>query len=614
VRCFLLRAPSPLVSILAFNGRATAPSQSYLCYSDLEAMKTTSYLIPLVTILILAAALTACDSFLDHDPSGVLSEEQIDSPESLDGLIIAAYSALGNDHWTVPFSNMWMYGSVRSDDALKGGGGTGDIGGYNNYELFTFADPDQGEADVLWTRLYFGISRANSALSALNAIDEVDFPDRTTRKAEMRFIRGHFYFQLKRSFKYIPHFDESVDEADIPEISNRELSDQELWSRIADDFRFAAENLPPTQSDIGRPNENAARAYLAKTLLYQAYEQDDQHQVVGIDTEVLDEVVNQTDEVINSGQYQLSPDIADNFLQSHDNGPESVFAVQRSMDDGTPEGRVDMASGLNYPMSGGFGCCWFHIPSQNLVNAFQTDENGAPLFDAFNDGFFREADDFQNDTFDPRLNHTVSIPGAPFKYDPNLIYDEGWARTPQIYGPFSSMRELQHPESGAVTQVGPFFGSSKNTEIIRFADVLLWQAEALIELGRQGEALELINEVRERAQNSTGRLVDAEGNPVANYNVEPYQVGVNIDGSQESVREALRWERRLEFAMEGERFFDLVRWGIAAETLNDYFDVERTRYEYLQDAQFQVGRDEYLPIPQQQIDFSRGVYEQNTGW
>lgn len=567
---------------------------------------------PLILVCALGVLLTACDGFLDHEPSGTLNESQLDNPEGIEGLVTAAYAALGNSHWTAPYTTMWMYGSVRSDNALKGGGGTGDQGGYNNYELFANAQVDQSEADLMWTRLFVGVSRANAALRALEEADESTFPERTTRQAEMRFLRGHFYFELKRLFKRVPFIDATIPEEEIPEVSNVELTDQELWTAIADDFQFAADNLPPMQEDVGRPTEYAAKAYRAKVLLYQAYEQDSQHSVTNINQNLLQEVVALTDEVINAGPYDLHDDIAENFLVESDNGVESVFAVQRSIDDGTQEGRVDMDTGLSYPMAGGFGCCWFHVPSQNLVNAFQTSDDGTPLFDTFNDESLDAPADFQTNTVDPRLDHTVSIPTHPFKYQPNQVYDESWARSPQLYGPYSSMKALQVREN--TTAVGPFFGSAKNTDLIRFAEVLLWQAEALIELGRHNEALPLINQVRERAQNSTGRLVDAEGNPVSNYNLAPYEPGVNVEWTQETAREALRWERRLELATEGERFFDLVRWGVAAETLNDYFETERTRYEYLEDASFTEGRDEYLPIPQQQIDFSRGLYEQNTGW
>jgi hypothetical protein len=156
--------------------------------------------------------------------------------------------------------------------------------------------------------------------------------------------------------------------------------------------------------------------------------------------------------------------------------------------------------------------------------------------------------------------------------------------------------------------------SSKNTDIIRYADVLLWKAEALIELGRQNEALPIINDIRQRAHNSTGMLMDVSGFPVSNYKMDTYKPGINCTWTQDFARKALRWERRMEFAMEGIRFFDLVRWGIAAEYINNYFATEKTKREYLRDGYFTKNRNEYFPIPQKQIDFSKGLYKQNPGW
>jgi hypothetical protein len=261
-----------------------------------------------------------------------------------------------------------------------------------------------------------------------------------------------------------------------------------------------------------------------------------------------------------------------------------------------------------------YGCCWFHIPSQNLVNSFKTSTSGLPEFDTYNNFDVTEGADFQNNTFDVRLDHTVAIPGHPWKYDPSIIYEKSWARAPQIYGYFSSLKENQSYKCSCFQKVPPFMASSKNTDIIRYADVLLWKAEALIELGRQDEALPIINQIRERAMNSTGMLRDSNGNLVSNYHMATYQPGVNCDWTQDYARKALRYERRMEFAMEGIRFFDLVRWGIAAEYINKYFSVEMTKREYLKDGHFTKNRDEYFPIPQQQIDFSKGLYKQNYGW
>ena len=557
-------------------------------------------------------ALVACDSTLDETPTGNLSGDQLATPDRVESLVTSTYAALGNGHWTAStYTDPWPWGSVRSDNAYKGGGSVADQGEYNNYEQFFSVRPDLDKADQFWFESYKGISRANLALEKMAELSEEEFPEKTTRQAEVRFIRGHFYFMLKVMFKHVPFIEEN-EERELKNVSNREFTSQELWDQIAADFQFAANNLPPSQPEAGRVDQWAAKAYLAKTRLYQAYRQDDNNQVVEIQDDKLQEVVDLVEEL--EGEFSLFEDFRRNFLWEFENtdGGEVIFAVQRSRNDGTVQGRVNMERALNYTMNPEFGCCWFHVPSQNLVNAFQT-EDGLPKFDTFNQTSLTEPEDFQQNTMDPRLDHTVSIDTHPFKYDNDHIYDpDVWARAPATYGEFSAMKGLQPVGSPAVTQVGPFYASSKNTIIIRFADALLWKAEALIELGREDEALPIINQVRTRAANSA--VKDADGNDVSNYDVSTYQDGQNIDWTQETAREALRFERRLELAMEGWRFFDLVRWGIAAETLNDYFDAEAQRRDYLEDAGFQEGRDEYLPIPQQQIDFSDGSYTQNPGW
>ena len=156
-------------------------------------------------------------------------------------------------------------------------------------------------------------------------------------------------------------------------------------------------------------------------------------------------------------------------------------------------------------------------------------------------------------------------------------------------------------------------GTSKNIDIIRYADVLLMQAEAYIELGQQDKAMPLINQIRSRAANSTGRLKFANGTPPSNYLIKLYD-GVNLPWTKENARMALQWERRMEFAMESPRFFDLVRWGIAEPTLNAYLAKEKQRRAFLLGAKFTAGRDEYFPIPQREIDFTKGLYVQNPGY
>ncbi|MCF8307760.1 MAG: RagB/SusD family nutrient uptake outer membrane protein [Bacteroidales bacterium] len=578
-------------------------------------MKLRNIKIFLLTALIFIGF--SCEDPLEVEPKGQVSANS-PSAESAEGLVTSAYAGIGNDDMIGHMTSMWAYGSVRSDDAYKGGGGVADVIDINYFEQYNLTNPSQEwMLPYTWENFYKAISRANSALRALKQLDEEEFEKKTTRMAEVRFLRGHSHFVLKTLFKHIPYIDETLSEEEILETSNREYSNNELWNVIAEDFEYAMNNLPETQPDAGRANKYAAAAYLAKLRLYQAYEQNENHQVVNINQQRLQDVVDLTNMVINSGQYSLQPSFAENFLYGYDNGPESIFAVQFSKDDGTSAGRLSFVTGLNYPHGASqYGCCGFHAPSQNLVNAFATDDNGLPQFNSFNDTELNAGDITPDGvTVDPRIDHSVGMDGHPYKYrnEDNYIFDSSWVRDPGVYGYFQSMKEQQAADCPCYKKKGPFMGTSVNIDIIRYADVLLWQAEAYIEMGQPEMARPLINQVRERAAQSTERPKLADGTTPSNYKVEKY-TNDNINWNQETAREALRWERRMEFALEGSRFFDLVRWGIAAETLNGYLEKEKDRRSFLQDAHFEAGRDEYYPIPQREIDFTKGLYVQNPGY
>jgi hypothetical protein len=575
-------------------------------------MKNIKYLAAIL-ICIMAAS---CKKYLNETPQGVIATADLSTPTNTDAQVIAAYSYLGNDHYYYPFASMWAYGSVRSGDAYKGGGGSGDVGEFNEYETFSQNNIQNGSTDNVWYQLYVGVARTNSALQLVESQTVANYPLKVQREAELKFLRGHFYFLLKILFNHIPYIDENLQKtvANYGAVSNVALTSDQLWTNIANDFKFAAANLPVTQSQVGRATKGAAQAYLAKTLLYQAYTQDANNNVTGINKTLLAQVNTYCDSVINSGKYSLDPDFADNFLPQYGNSAESVFSIQYSKNDGTPLGRLDFSHCLDYPMDVEYGCCGFHVPSDNLVNAFKTDATGLPEFSTFNNTDVVPTGDYQSSTFDPRLDHTAAIPGHPYKYQTNLIYNASWARDPQSYGPLLSLKEVVAYTDPSFTRFPPFMSSSKNWAIIRYADVLLMKAEALIQTGQENAALPLINMVRQRAMNSTALLVQANGKPTSNYHMDIYKPGVNCTWTNAYAMQALMFERRLEFAMEGYRFFDLVRWGIAADYLNSYFAVETTRTPHLVGAKFTKNRDEYLPISLNQLNFSKGIYKQNPGW
>jgi len=560
-----------------------------------------------ITAFIVAVLFTtsSCKKALDYTPTGVLESTDLTSPAAAEGLATAAYAAIGNGDMIGPIYSNWAYGSVRSDDAYKGGGGTGDVGEVDALEHYNLVTPTMDAfVSRTWKNLFKSISRANVAIRAISQLDEESYPQKTIRIAELRFLRAHSYFTMKLLYKNIPIFDETATSEQILHVSN-DLSNEDSWNKIADDFQYAIDNLPETQQEMGRANKYAAQAYLAKLRLFQAYEQDENHQVININQSRLQEVIQLTEAVIQSGRYSLSPDIANNFLPETENGPESVFAIQFTINDGTTAGRLSYEDGLNYPHGAPqYGCCGFHAPSQNLVNAHTTDVNGLPNFETFNNSIAN----LETATFDPRLDHTVAIDGHPYKYDNTKPFSNSWVRDPGVYGNFHSMRFQQLATSSSYFKNGPFMGTAKNYDILRYDDILLMQAEAYIETGQQDKALPLINMIRDRAAASTGRLKKADGTFPSKYNIKPYS---STGWTQEYARKALQWERRLEFATEGPRFFDLVRWGIAEKTLNDYINIEKDRRPFLATAKFTAGRDEYLPIPQSEITFTKGLYHQN---
>lgn len=566
-------------------------------------------------VIILPAVISCKKNFLDYTPTGKVTDEQLNTPANIEKMCTAAYAALGNDDWTVPFVHMWPWGSVRGGDAYKGGGSVGDQGQFDQMEKFNLVIPTTGSIDAIWSALYEGIARANDALQRIDKLSATDFPNKAIRQAEMRFIRGHFHFLLKILFKNIPYSDESVPQDERAKIGNTVLGNVQLWDKIAEDFQFGVDNLPLAQQEVGRANKIAAYAYLAKVRLYQAYEQNETHQVTTVNPTTLGKVLAACDAVISSGRYSMVSDFGNNWLYPYsENNSESIFAVQFSINDGSPNGRLNMSSSLNYNMASVYGCCSFHAPSQNLVNAFKTGADGLPLLDAYNEVDMKDSLDFWTNGVDPRLDHTAGVPKHPFKYLPTFISQRNWQRVPEIYGQYTSMKEIAQYTSPAFKKVGAFFGSATNWALLKYDDVLLWKAEALIELGRQNEALPLINMIRARAANSTGMLKYANGQPVANYNCKPYVDGTNITWTQANARKVLRFERRLEFAMEGSHFFDLVRWGIAADFINAYFAKEKLKIVNLASAKFTAGRDEYLPIPQNQITLTQNLYKQNPGY
>ena len=568
---------------------------------------------------------TGCsDNFLENPPQGSLSDGVMNSPEAIELLVNAAYASLygmtneQGDPCMRPTTN-WSYGEVRADNAYKGGGGEGDVWDVHAMETFQIQS-NNGNLDGKWFNLYSLISRCNSALRVLKAADPNVYKDRDMRIAEVKVIRAHHYFELVRLFNKVPYIDEDLKVSEYVDVPNDQFTRKEHLARIAGDLLDAAEDLPEKQGEVGRINRNIALAYAAKVKLYEAYEQDEQtHVVTGVNKQLLREVVDLIDEVKG---YDLLTDFQQLDMIAYENGPESVFSVQYSMNDGSSDGgRINWSNLLNSPGGNSpYHGDGFFLPSQDLINAYQTDENGLPVFDyqsrpdygvvEFIDETHQNLSNTEP-TVDPRLDFVVGRPTITYK-----TYREtpcqSWVRDRGVYGHNCAKRFWISPESPDMIKGWPWGASELNWQIIRYADLLLYKAEALIELGEDLEtARQLINRVRQRAMDS--EYVKDFNNPekdAANYKIGLYPA----EGwTQDYARQALRTEMRLEKALEGERFFDLVRWGIAQDVMTRYFEAEKDQRVYYQVAKFDAG-EEYFPIPVAQYNFSLGRYTQNYGY
>lgn len=558
----------------------------------------------------------SCDDFIEVAPSGVLNDEiAYSSPEEM---VTAAYAMLGNCWYTYPF-NLWPYGDVSSDDCLKGGSGTTDTG-YHPMEIWSTLTATPGELDELWYRLYCNISRCNRALISLDQYgDEKLGQTAAIRRGEVKFLRAHFYFKLVTMFRQVPWIDETtVQEGAHEQTPNNEFTYEELFGKIIDDFKEAYAILPEKQSDGGRVNKIAAAAYLAKCYLTLAW--GDGYEATNglsfLNEGYLQNVVDYTDDVVNS-EYGYLEDFGDIFLPEYKNSKESVFAVQCSdyADDNTTFGRANWSNMLN-GCWGMWSCGWdFHKPSQNLVNAFKT-KDGLPMFDTFNNEIAYPIKGVaSSQKWDPRLFHTVGMPSFPYKYESEYTMTKDNSRTPNTYGYYTSLKEVPQRSKGE-TYNGSWQAFAMNDYVFRYTDVMLMRAEALIELDRKEEAREIINAIRQRAANSVNKHIAyaSEFCEIALYPSTYFQ-------TKDMARECLRWERRLEMAMENGRYFDLRRWGIASKTLNEYFKTEQKAvYEgqeyakYYSDAFYTAGKNEFYPIPYNQLYYVPGLYVQNQGY
>lgn len=561
------------------------------------------------------ASLSSCDSFLEEQiPQGTLSDEQVKNPAYVDNMVTSAYAVFTTAEDINSSFSMWNY-DVRSDDAYKGGSSTNDGDVFHQIEVGQGILPTNWNLNDMWVRIYNALSRVNTAIAVVESCDE-SYSLKGERLAEMKFLRAYAHFMAKRLYKNIPFVmrtDLTYDEYNT--LSNHEYTNDEGWALIARDLEEAYAVLPVKQADKGRPTKAACAAFLAKVYLYKAYRQDDasSNQVTSVDADDLKKVIQYTDPAIYAaGGYGLEKDIHNNFRpeDQYENGCESLWAIQYSRNDGSTYGNLNWSYGLITPNIPDVtdGGCDFYKPSQNLVNAFRTDADGLPLIDTFNQKNYDKA----TDNADPRLFLTVGMTGLPYMFNKDFIMDQSssWSRSGGLYGYNVTLKQNVDPALiGSYLIRGSFWASPMNRIVFRYADVILERAEAEAQLGNASEAVRLVNEIRTRAAGSTQMIADYPNR----YGVKLYCKNYTGSYSKDEALRIVKMERRLELAMESERFFDLVRWGEASMVLNDYFAAEKERVTFLSDAVFTANKNEYLPIPHSQISSSNGHYTQNIG-
>ena len=568
-------------------------------------------LIPVGLVVIVAIA--ACDkNFLNKPPLGTLNPQIVATEAGVQGLLIGAYSLVDGegapgDGFASGASN-WTFGGVAADDAYKGSIAT-DVGVVAPFENWVGVIPTNGATIQKWVLCYAAAQRCNGVLNTLPLAKDIPAAEAITIRAQAVALRAHFHMELKKVFGNIIYADTTVDPQHTT-VTNT----VDVWPKIEADLQYAVANLPATWgAAVGRINSWAAKALLAKAFMFE-------HKLSSAYPILQDIIANG----VTSGgaKYALTPKFFSNFNPAQKNSSESVFAAQTSVQDGSsvdwggdPNGNYGDI--LNFPYTGGPGaCCGFDNPTQDLANAFKTDATGLPLLDTWFTGLsVSDPTTPYVGTLDPRIDWTMGRKGIPY-LDWGPHPGDAWIRDPINDGHFSPIKDVYaQSQKGTYTDVGSaYWGptelTANNVNIIRFADVLLWAAECAADANDLPTATNYVNMVRTRAANKTawvykGSPYDA---PSATFTTQTTPADSYLIGnyptfaSQAYAVKAIQFERRLELAMEGHRFFDLVRWGTADAVLNAFMAREQSFKPLKLGGHWTAGKNEVFPIPQSEID------------
>lgn len=570
-------------------------------------MKKYNYTKAAITALLLLGVVYSCKkTFLNKQPSGAVDESLLANKTGVNGLLIGAYSLLdgvggaGGNVESSPDNFVW--GGIVGGDANKGSDPSDNSPDMQQFSTWKYV-PTSSYLPVLWNSRYEGVLRCNEILRVLKQAKDMSAADTTRVAAETRFLRGHYYFELKKNFNNVPYIDETITYSD----NNWHIPNTvDIWPRIESDFKYAMANLPATQLQIGRANKYAAEAYLAKAYMFE-------HKFTAAKP-LLEDVINNG--VTPRGvKYTLNAKFSDNFYGPR-NGNEAIFTCQYSVNDGSSGSDANLGDALNFPVGSNApgGCCGWYQPTYSLVNSFKTDATtGLPDPFNFNNTDLPSDEGVQsnqpftpyNGSLDPRLDWTVGRRGIPY-LDWGVMPGHDWIRNQAFAGPYTGKKTSVY-KSLSSSNTDASWGNLTNVNytFIRLADVILMAAECEVEIGSLDQAQVYVNMIRSRAANPSGFVTNPDGSPSANYVVKNYPPGFFTAQGQTNARTYVQFERKIELAMEGHRFYDLVRWGTADYELNTVLvPHESKKYTVLTGAHFTKGKAEYFPLPQAEVDKS----------
>jgi hypothetical protein len=582
-----------------------------------------SFFLPIRNLLpVTLIIISSCnEEFLIKEPPGTGAGSVMASPQGVEALLSAAYTAMrGRSIFGGSLGTDWVYGSVTSDDSYKGTS-AGDASTFNLIERYEFIKNDPYIQDR-WTAVYSGVSRANYVLEFLWAAMEGKTPLPLQRaaqaEAEAKFLRAWFHFQGNKVFENIPYIKTT---AELGAVKPEEVPNTDpAWDEIEADLQFAIDNLPANfPGEPGRADRYAAEAVKAHVHMYQ---------------NELAEAKVLLDNIINNGGFSLVNDFYDNYDMTHENNSESIFELQAYT---TATGHTAVyPAGAVFHQKGPSSCGgWgFFQPSQCLFEAFQVDPSGLPVLEIENreplahDMGYPSTRLFvpTDHLLDPRVDWTIARRGIDFLgWGIHPGYD--WIREQANGGPYMTKKYMHFKSEQSLNLNNTGFYNGKNYRMYRLAHILLWRAEIAVEDNDLELARILVNRIRDRAKGSkqvmglclsysslgSNPVVDWT-KPAANYKIEPYPAGHPAFMSQEEARKAVRMELRLEFATEGHRFFDLRRWGIDGQVLNDYIVRDNQFRTYLRNAVYDPEMDDYCPLPQSQVDMQKGILLQDASY